>query len=143
MVAKANCDIQKGNVGRNEELIDWLKSLRNRVKPQPDMVEALRTEYEKGRADVISEMKSSWSEEDEKMVNDIIAAIDTLYYHGMVNWLKSLKDRVQPQPKHKWSIEDERVIAIINNALTESNTPPDDYDKVYDWLESIKQRIGG
>ena len=33
---------------------------------------------------------SKWSEEDEKMVNDIIAAIDTLYYHGMVNWLKGI-----------------------------------------------------
>jgi hypothetical protein len=45
------------------------------------------------------EQTSSWSEEDEKMVKDIIAAIDTLYYHGMVNWLKSLKGRIQPQPK--------------------------------------------
>lgn len=33
---------------------------------------------------------SKWSEEDEKMVNDIIATIDTLYYHGMVNWLKGI-----------------------------------------------------
>lgn len=65
-----------------------------------EMKELLRTEYEKGRADAIAEMKSSWSEKDEK------------------------------------------VIAIINNALTESNTPPDDYDKVYDWLESLRKRIG-
>ena len=77
-IAKANYDLQRGNIGRNHELIDWLKSLKDRVKP-----------------------------------------------------------------KQKWSLEDERVIAIINNALTESNTPPDDYDKVYDWLESLKQRIGG
>ena len=41
--------------------------------------------------------KPTWSEYDEKMVKDIIAAIDTLYYHGMVNWLKSLKDRIQPK----------------------------------------------
>lgn len=33
---------------------------------------------------------SKWSEEDEKMVNDIITAIDTLYQHGMVNWLKGI-----------------------------------------------------
>lgn len=37
---------------------------------------------------------TGWSEEDEKMVNDIIVAIDTLYYHGMVNWLKGLKSRI-------------------------------------------------
>jgi len=41
--------------------------------------------------------KSAWSEEDDKMVKDIIAAIDTLHYHEMVDWLKSLKERVQPQ----------------------------------------------
>ena len=40
------------------------------------------------------ERKPAWSEEDEKMVKDIIAAIDALYYHGMVNWLKSLKERI-------------------------------------------------
>lgn len=40
------------------------------------------------------EQKSTWSEKDEKMVKDIIAAIDSLYYHGMVNWLKSLKERI-------------------------------------------------
>lgn len=38
--------------------------------------------------------KSAWSEEDDKMVKDIIAAIDTLHYHGMVSWLKSLKQRI-------------------------------------------------
>ena len=125
-------------------LRNWLKSL----KPNKDMVEALRTEYEKGRADTIAEMKSSWSEEDEKILNNLIDYIkvdDALQYSEkqVVDWLKSLKDRVQPQPKHEWSIEDEKVIAIINNTLTESNTPPDDYDKVYDWLESLRKRIGG
>ena len=40
------------------------------------------------------EQKPAWSEDDEKMVKDIIAAIDSLYYHGMVKWLKSLKERI-------------------------------------------------
>lgn len=38
--------------------------------------------------------KNAWSEDDEKMVKDIIASIDALCYHGMVNWLKSLKERI-------------------------------------------------
>ena len=114
-----------------------------------EMKELLRTEYEKGRADTLSEMKSSWSEEDEVKINRIVACLENLNVADNdillkdVDWLKSLKDRVIPKPKHEWSIEDERTIAIINNALTESNTPPDDYDKVYDWLESLKKRIGG
>ena len=95
--------------------------------------------------------KKAWSEDDEtNLTNTIIMLKEGASHHftnfsivPCVDWLKSLKDRVQPQPKHEWSLEDERVIAIINNALTESNTPPDDYDKVYDWLESLRQKIGG
>lgn len=106
---------------------DWLKSLKDRVIPKP---------------------KQEWVEEDEKRLKSCLNILQPKTLLGNVEtintkWLKSLKDRVQPQPKPAWSLEDERVIAIINNALTESNTPPDDYDKVYDWLESIKQRIGG
>ena len=113
-----------------------------------EMKELLRTEYEKGRADTIAEMEKDWSEEDEVKINRIVACLENINVADNdillkdVDWLKSLKDRFIPKPKHEWSIEDERTIAIINNALTESNTPPDDYDKVYDWLESIKQRIG-
>ena len=32
MIAKVTSDIQKGNVGRNHELIDWLKSLKEKFK---------------------------------------------------------------------------------------------------------------
>jgi hypothetical protein len=51
-------------------------------------------------------VSSAWNEEDEKMVNDIIAAIDTLYYHGMVKWLKSLKQRFA------WKPSDEQMDAL-------------------------------
>lgn len=96
-----------------------------------EMKELLRTEYEKGRADAIAEMyvPTQISPEESLGVSSekYMDIVDTLTQGG--------------QKPAKWSLEDERVIAIINNALTESNTPPDDYDKVYDWLESIKQRI--
>ena len=58
------------------------------------------------------EQKPAWGEEDEKMVNDIIAAIDTLYYHGMVNWLKSLKTRVSYVDKWKPSEEQMKILSI-------------------------------
>ena len=35
LAAKVTSDIQNGNVGRNQELIDWLKSIKDRVQPQP------------------------------------------------------------------------------------------------------------
>ena len=96
-----------------------------------EMKELLRTEYEKGRADTIAKMyvPTQISPEESLGVSSekYMAIVDTFTQGG--------------QKPAKWSLEDERVIAIINNALTESNTQPDDYDKVYDWLESLKQRI--
>ena len=43
MIAKVTSDIQKGNVDRNNELIDWLKSLKDRItwKPSKEQMEAL------------------------------------------------------------------------------------------------------
>ena len=31
MIAKVTSDIQNGNIGRNNELMDWLKSLKQRI----------------------------------------------------------------------------------------------------------------
>ena len=38
-----------------------------------------------------------------------------------VNCLKSLKDRVQPQPKQEWSEEDERLFQIVIDILDREN----------------------
>lgn len=80
-------------------LRNWLKSL----KPHTDMVEALRTEYEKGRADTLSEMKSSWSEEDEHLSYWTIHNLTELKNRfgenygdsgKCIDWIKQLKQRI-------------------------------------------------
>lgn len=71
-----------------KDLIQWINEF-------PDTI--WRGHYKKDVIDWLEkqgEQKPTWGEEDEKMVKDIIAAIDSLYYHGMVNWLKSLKERI-------------------------------------------------
>ena len=71
-----------------KDLIQWINEF-------PDTI--WRGHYKKDVIDWLEkqgEQKPAWGEEDEKMVKDIIAAIDSLYYHGMVNWLKSLKERI-------------------------------------------------
>ena len=86
-----------------------------------DMKTLLRTEYEKGRADTIAEMKKpAWSEEDEVKLKSACALIRNTSLNGnegiedfTIDWLKSLKDRVQPQPKQEWSEEDERTYKSI------------------------------
>ena len=39
LVAKVTSDIQNGNVGRNQELIDWLKSLKERCTWKPSNIQ--------------------------------------------------------------------------------------------------------
>ena len=60
------------------------------------------------------EQKLAWSEENEEIIKNIIAALNKLsenilsykpLYQKEINWLKSLKDRVHP--KQEWSEEDE------------------------------------
>ena len=90
-------------------------------KPTDEEIkELLRTEYEKGRADAIAEQKPAWSEDDENRINRLIAyfedkesftAEDDVVY---ANWLKSLKDRVQPQSQ--WKPTDEQM-KILNEVL--------------------------
>lgn len=76
---------------------NWLEKQGEQTK-----IEALRTEYEKGRADTIAEMKSSWSEEDEVKINRIVDCLENLNVADNdillkdVDWLKSLK------PQNRW-----------------------------------------
>lgn len=56
--------------------------------------------------------KPAWSEKDEVHLKDAIYAAKELYSHNcgveeLVDWLQTLKDRVQPQPRKKWNEEDE------------------------------------
>lgn len=61
--------------------------------------------------------ESSWSEEDEKMCQETIDWFEKKCFpyalesenpaRESIKWLKSLKDRVQPQPKQDWSKKDE------------------------------------
>ena len=72
-----------------------------------------------------NELESTWSEEDEEHLNSIISDIKTdmgAYprsqevidiYNDDISFLKSLRDRVQPQQKQEWSEEDEIKIKSI------------------------------
>ena len=105
---------------------------------------------------------SAWSEEDEKMANDLIEGFQSqVKVYNLVHtskeiadWLKSLKNRVQPQVK-EWSEEDKEYLAacidVIDNfytlsgelkTLTKINVFRIEYaEKLKFWLKSLKDRI--
>ena len=77
---------------------NWLEKQGEQTK-----IEALRTEYEKGRADTLSEMKSSWSEEDEHLSYWTIHNLTELKNRfgenygdsgKCIDWIKQLKQRI-------------------------------------------------
>ena len=94
--------------------------------------------------------KPAWSEENEKFIKEIEESL--LAYKIIVmdndielakeiekeiDWLKSLKERVQLQPKQEWSEDDEEELERLLNLL-HANL----YESFDNWLKSIKQRIG-
>ena len=107
------------------------------------------------------EQKPAWSEEDERMFHGLISIVEDWYntmseeekeYYGdcgYIHWLKSLKDRVQPQPKQEWSEEDMKFIDALSNCINElkekcgwnyvyvgeKDIPMSD---IANWLKSIK-----
>ena len=108
------------------------------------------------------EKKSAWSEEDEHRFKDTIYFLDTAKKHyastveldACIDWLKSLKDRVQPQSQPAWSEKDEKIwkelIEEVKDQL-DSVPAPDCRDKEHEkvlkqlnkwlsWLKSLKYR---
>lgn len=99
---------------------------------------------------------STWSEEDELMIQDAIYWINEFQKSNKCkdendmqnsvtceNWLKSIKDRVQPQPKQEWTEEDERNLRgiICEIEINKFNAPEYDmetYDGFLSWLKSLK-----
>ena len=134
LIAKVVSDIQKGNVGRNHELIDWLELIKNRVIPQP---------------------KQEWNEEDEKMIGNIRSMIEKYAFSQSAvdvngelcekeyidadNWLKSLKER------YFWKPSDEQMHYlnwIANIKLSDSVVEQEVSKHLNELLEELKKLKG-
>ena len=123
--------------------VDWLKSLKEKVQPQP-----------------------KWSEEDEGKLKAVCTYIqdyprlskitDIKRFNEYADWLKALKEKVQPQPK--WSEEDEEHFnSIIESykyllrdykACHDADYIPDASDTLIrnvaddvNFLKSLKERV--
>ena len=107
---------------------------------------------------------TEWNEEDGEIVetlNEYVKNLDILFSEIKIgnkdilskefrkkvqSWLKSIKDRVQPQPKQEWSKLDNRIEDCIGMCLTDiSEKRFDDFKtslkECLDWLHSLKDRM--
>lgn len=93
--------------------------------------------FDEGIYHPCTENAHDWSDEDEKQLQHAMLALQ--WYAGgtdIIDWLKSLKDRVQP--KQEWSEEDENMLKLI---LTDYRTrgAKEDSD-IITWLKSLRPR---
>ena len=128
------------------------------TKEQRDTLEKAMTDagytfdFEKKELKKI-EKKHAWSIEDERIFSYINLYIRKAgnYPHfskenikEAINWLKSLKDRVQPQPKQEWSEEDNQylygLIGLIEQSKAELpiTLKGKAADNCIDWLKSLR-----
>lgn len=81
--------------------------------------------------------KQDWSEEDENKIDTIIQI-----YHPskkIMDWLKSLKDRIQPHPKQHWCEEDEMKLNEVLGAIAATDYYTlNNKKEIEDWLKSLK-----
>ena len=101
----------------------------------------------------IPQKDSTWSEKDKHLMQkvidfmnhpDLIKSTPTLA-KDTINWLKSLKDRVQPQSKQEWSEEDESNFQMLIDVIKENKHHATDYEhmtyyKLLSWFKSLKER---
>ena len=97
------------------------------------------------------ERKPAWNEEDESMYVRTLGVLGKCYIGELpieveeeLKWLKSIKDRVLPQPKQEWSEEDENIKESIITGLEMLKDGASDkslialYNKKIEWLKSIR-----
>lgn len=88
--------------------------------------------------DYITQEPTAWSEEDEKMLNSIIEDFGDGKTSNMLQeyFLKTLKDRVQPQTTWKPSEEQMKVLDV---AIKSSHLTTAEYDGLVKLREQLKK----
>ena len=139
--------------------IDDINNIRPATKEQRDLLfQKMKENGYEWDADK-KELKkidnhATWSEDDEKMFVGLTTIVEGWYnsqsekekeYYGdcgYSNWLQSLKDRVQPQPKKQWSKEDSFRTETLSSIIKSGGSiKPELRDEWVNWLKSLKQRV--
>lgn len=99
-----------------------------------------------------AEQKPTWSEEDERHRKRIVERLEDIRKSkednidvasvilSEINWLKSLKERVQLQPKQEWNEANDSMIEGIKIAILDYYDK-ENADEIISWLESLKERV--
>lgn len=83
---------------------------------------------------------AEWSEEDKMQLDAAIHLVSSTGHIETMNWLKALKDKVQPQLQQGWSEEDELNLSEALHHIRMYNLAYK-ADKLDKWLKSLKERV--
>lgn len=141
------CGSETFNGIPTDNILAWLK--KQGEPSDEEMKTLLRTEYEKGRADAIAEMQGEWSEEDERIMDNLISSLlrisvnthtdstsPNYTFYKEIKLLKSLKNRVQP--KQEWSEENKDYYDAIIAKLEVTQEDAALTDNQMNFLKSLR-----
>ena len=133
----AALDKLKPTINLNEAYDKELKAINERRM----MVNCWKNELKK-----IKQKTFEWSKEDEKMFESALWHVKNSCGNGgkdsgefeVYNWLKSIKDRVQPQSMQEWNEEDDLMLQrIIQDLVSLSYEYKIDFNDKLNWLKSL------
>lgn len=130
--------------GKDEEILilkDQIESLHAAIKA---IKKTHRIELEKlGEQNLANSAKickdeqklATWSKEDEANLN---IALSYIKDDALKEFVKSLKERVQPQPKQEWSEEDSYMLGQAIKCVNNSGKLEVSTEEIEYWLELLK-----
>ena len=145
-----------------KDILAWLEKQHKKdeeiliLKDQIESLHAARKALIEVHKIELKKQDEQWSEEDESMYIRTLGILGKCYMGELptkveeeLNWFKSLKDRVQPQPRQEWSEEDEEaleevqinceIICYIRQRLNyESEKGKKKIQKCENWLKSLR-----
>ena len=111
--------------------INWLKALKDRILPQPKQEWSEEDENHKINTIHFLEASKKNFEKDEDFV------YDEKWINACIDWLKSLKNRILPQPKQEWSEEDFKNLEVAIRCCDASGRLG-----IVQWLKTLKSKNG-
>ena len=132
----------------DERMIDTIISDLERHGGKENSCYSAEINYLKSLKD-IAQPKQEWSEEDESRMGNMCHFLEEYgnqYYghltlQGTISWLKSLKDRVQPQPKQEWSEEDEKEVAVLEAYIRSKDWSERHVDRALGIVDELVNKV--
>ena len=146
----------RDEVLKSKEWTAWLEK-QDPKKHEEELEKAYKTadevQYKRGYEDGVKDTEkqceqkpAAWSEEDEKILKDILVDVKFEGYNNdmlansykKINWLKSLKEKFKIQTRQGISKEDEYSFMLISGLIRQDqDLSLEDKNKLRLWLKSI------